>query len=276
MLLLEGLSVSLILVGVHQGLGRAVAGVAVLHADRIIVHLKRVAGLGAEHEDEFRIGEGLVAPEVGIRAEAVAPEGGIVDEDLAGRCGLFPELLVVVLVEQGGSLIEERTGFQRERGAAGGTADFLAGNVIVRDGQIFGHGVQLVDDELENILGRGALHRVGLLVGERRRHQRDVAVSPDQLEIEERAEEAQFVREQFELLHHGRVVGVVLIIRQVDLVDALQVHVHLGDGAVGPFPGGRERIRRRPASIVILVDRREGKGELGLVRGTGDHGAVAV
>ena len=130
----------------------------------------------------------------------------------------------------------------------------------------YGHGVQLVDDELENILGRGALHRVGLLVGERRRHQRDVAVSPDQLEIEERAEEAQFVREQFELLHHGRVVGVVLIIRQVDLVDALQVHVHLGDGAVGPFPGGRERIRRRPASIVILVDRREGKGELGMAK----------
>ena len=275
--LAEGLAALLELVLVHEGLRRAVAGRAVLDAHRVVGHLEGVELAAAQAEDELRIVERVVAPQGTVGAELQAPGGGIVQDDLAGLGGRRPPAPVVRRVEERGRRIEQRAGLQGEGGAAGRTADFAVHFRDIGNRQVRGDLVDLLHDELHDLVGRGPGDGVGLGVGEGGGHERNVAVGAEQLEVEVGSQEADLIREEFQLLDPVAVIRVVLPGGDVRLGEFLQEHVGVGDGGVALGPGPGVRIGRAPAAVHVVVHGAGLQGVLGLVGRAGEEvGAVGL
>ena len=276
MALPEGLAVVLVLELVHETLRRAVAGRAVLDADRIVGLLEGIALAPAETEDELLVEESVMAPELPVRAELQAPDVGVVEDVLASLGGLLPLGPVIGGVEQRRSRVEQRTGLEGVRGDAGGAADFGTDFRRVGNREIRRDRVQFVDDELHDLVGRGPLDAVRLRVGERRRHERHVAVGAEQFEIEVGPQETELIREELQLLGPDGIVRVVLPGRDVRLVDLLQIHADIGDGRIGLVPDIGIRVGRAPASVHVVVHRAGLQRILGLVGGAGEEISAVV
>ena len=194
-----------------------------------------------------------MTPQGTVSAELQAPVGGMVDDDFAGLGGLLPLGLVVRRVEERGGSIQERAGLQGEGGDAGGAADLAVHLGDVGHRQVRRDGIELIDDELHDLVGRRAGDAVGLRIAESRGHERHVAVGAEQLEVEVRPQETELIREQFHLLDPVDVVGIVLPLGDVRLIQFLQIHARVGDGGIALRPGAGIGIRRAPAAVHVVV-----------------------
>ena len=233
MALPEGLARAVgIFVGIYQRLRGTHAPLTVLYADGIVISFPRIDGsLFRCHDDLYTVAV-VGPPDVRVIAQTDTPFVGITDNVVVRSCGFQPPFLVVVCIEQGGSLVEQRACLQGQTHGACGTPYVLVQLSRVADGQVFSYLVQFLYNPVHDFQSRTAYHAVRLARCQGFQCEGHIAVGTYQFEIEESPQVAHLIFEKLKFSLHGRIVRIALVVAQVYFVQFLQEVVGFRNGAV--------------------------------------------